>query len=501
MEIISIIPDAQIRSNSDSVPILSVSPDASRFMYVAAVRGRVYVSENAFAIIERVGMARKPSLACVLDFMINNHVDSIYSGIEGILKVPPGFKCSLADPLTISRYWPDLVPLKKSSNLALVDEVSRLLGGISLELLGGRRVFCEVSGGMDSSLIATYASECSNTLTLYHRRQYGALADELTYAQQVGEWLGHVLVVEDGAASWVFKNIDLVPLHSEPNSGVIYHDAKQRDARIARRTGSDIYASGIGGDELFTAHPFHLLDLLLSLKIRPYVSNAVRFKRSGSVFAITKDFPWNQIRWYAPPGTLGDLNGVKLFRWVPRWVDPDFARRYRLFRRAKLARLMCTYFQDYLLYERTADDQRFWQAQCCSSQGLTFVTPFLDHRLWNAMASVDPRVWIGTGHFKPILRNIEKSRLPSSVYSHYKADYTDVVVEGLEKERASIRQFVADSVSTYVGLANTAVVTQLVDRAIGGQLDRWRDLVKWFGLEIWLRQFPRDSVVSSMLGA
>jgi hypothetical protein len=336
-----------------------------------------------------------------------------------------------------------------------------------------------------------YAKQSGAFGTYYHRRQLGTLADELTFALEMAQQQRVKLQEEDGSRDWVLKNMSSCPRHSEPNTGALFHEAKFHDVKVAASLGAEIYLSGVGGDELFTAHPFHVLDLFKQLKIHAAYRSAFQASRRNSLFNFLEDFVVNPYRWYLPPKGLGNGNQVK-FRWIPVWVEQTFIDRYRLRHRVRLTRQF-SFYQDYLFYFRYSDDQRFWQSQyCCRPFDLALITPFLDQRLWDLIASSDPMLWMCNGHFKPILKDLlMRFESPPSVYSHGKGDYSDVVVRGLERESGFIHSLLNESLTIPLGIANKNSINQLVHRTLLGHLDDWGDLAKWLSLELWLRQFDR----------
>ena len=109
----------------------------------------------------------------------------------------------------------------------------------------------ELSGGLDSSIIAACLADRTKTLTCmtYLTPENGA--DERAYAQEVADWIGAPLE----AVTLSLNDSDLGDMASEltarPGSGILHQVLNRSLTREADRTGVPVFFSGGGGDNVF----------------------------------------------------------------------------------------------------------------------------------------------------------------------------------------------------------------------------------------------------------
>ena len=180
-----------------------------------------------------------------------------------IAKLPPGH--SLTMPLAggapvLRRYWTLPAPVTRNDAETEADHVARLeellRDAIRMRLVSDVPVGCFLSGGIDSSLVATLmARECPSPINTFTIRFTNSRFDESPYARLVAEAIGsrHTEETVDMNAAEALHHLS--GLFDEPfaDSSMIptYYVSK-----VARQQVT-VVLSGDGGDELFGGYNWY----------------------------------------------------------------------------------------------------------------------------------------------------------------------------------------------------------------------------------------------------
>jgi asparagine synthase (glutamine-hydrolysing) len=153
------------------------------------------------------------------------------------------------------RHWhPPKTALRLNNREEYHEEFRRLFARAVKTRMRGSTVI-QVSGGLDSSCIATVASRLVEDGELAERSVRGAAAlhpglpcDEQTYIEAVASHAKFPIDTWDGTQS---LDLDLVaPDIAAPSSRTVLTGGTQGDVEIAKRSGAEALLNGSGGDQL-----------------------------------------------------------------------------------------------------------------------------------------------------------------------------------------------------------------------------------------------------------
>jgi len=211
------------------------------------------------------------SLAALNYYLALGYIPGEHCFVEGVKKLPPAHAGRLTlntFQLNIWRYWQ--LPVNQAcvdaSGEALADEVEMLLNdAVSLRMVSDVPLGVLLSGGLDSSLIATIAArQSSSPIKTFTLSLPGSKLDEASYAQCVANHLStdhHVLELATPSLSDLEA---IAPLIDEPlaDSSLIpsYLISKLTRQHVKVVLGGD------GGDELFGGYS----DYSIALKSQQY---------------------------------------------------------------------------------------------------------------------------------------------------------------------------------------------------------------------------------------
>lgn len=119
----------------------------------------------------------------------------------------------------------------------------------------GAGLACEISGGLDSAIVAATLAECQSVIAGYHYFTRDAVGDERYYARSVAHHID-VALVETPMPVRTLSDGDLqdLPVGNRPAIGAVslFHD-RDLVAR-AREAGATMLFTGQGGDAVFFQH-------------------------------------------------------------------------------------------------------------------------------------------------------------------------------------------------------------------------------------------------------
>jgi asparagine synthase (glutamine-hydrolysing) len=192
------------------------------------------------------------ALDCLLGF---GYIPGDLCIIEGIKKLPPAsfWAWQIGEVMpVIKTYWEAPTPKSEFAEIGkLVEELDEILGvSVKSQMIADVPVGVMLSGGLDSSLITSYASE--NNMDIYTFtvgfEGYGG-ADERHFARQIAQWFGtrHKELNVDGADPDIMCK--LAAQCCEPNT-----DPAIIPGFLIYKAASDyckVVMGGDGGDEIF----------------------------------------------------------------------------------------------------------------------------------------------------------------------------------------------------------------------------------------------------------
>jgi asparagine synthase (glutamine-hydrolysing) len=244
------------------------------------------------------------ALDCLLGF---GYVPGDLCIIEGVMKLPPASYLTWRfgnDNPTIKTYWiPPSPPSAYREGSLLLEELDSIFGqSVKAQMIADVPVGVMLSGGLDSSLITSYASEKDRDIYTFTVgfEGYGG-ADERHFARQVAQWFGtrHRELNVTGAEPEIMSK--LAEQCCEPNTdpaiipGYLIYNAASEYCKVVM--------GGDGGDEIFGGYDryeqwFKMKKRFSNIpsELRAIISNAsermlpIGFKGRHYLMQIASDF-------------------------------------------------------------------------------------------------------------------------------------------------------------------------------------------------------------------
>mgnify|MGYP005990006295 CR=1 FL=1 len=439
--------------------------------------------------------------------------DSVFQELHGVLtadrslfagvaQLPPGH-CLLSDGerVKVIQYWDLRYPRLDEGPPTLADEEwvelmrAELREAVELRLRADVPVACYLSGGVDSSAILGMAASLSpdpiDAFTIgFDPGPLDESAVATKMAAHVGARLNALHVTEtDLAQHWEDTIFQCEVPTWNANCA-----AKYLLSRHVRDAGHKVVLTGEGADEMLAGYAFFRSDLLAHDQA---MAPAVRRRRLAALREENRHFGWEG---RAPTGPMASVDGVqRRLGFVPEFIE-QFAVRAAIIRT-----LLKPDYQSAFAHRDPYDvlldgvdvaggmDGRstlhqsmyLWTKTVLPNRQLTYLgdrvemahsvegrTPFLDHKLAEAVAKMPVAMKINRMTEKHVLREAARPYLPAAVYGRRKQPFLAPAEAGgalfrLAEER--LRDPTFESMPFY----DTSAVHALLDRARQSPGDVW----------------------------
>ncbi len=417
--------------------------------------------------------------------------------VEGVRRLPAGHAIVLEPGgLREYQYWDCAVPEEDDRGAEAYQRDLRALleDAVRRQLVSDVPLGVLLSGGVDSRLVATLAAphvDRLRTFTLGFRTRRG---DEREAARLTAEALGsrHREEVLDGREAGRALP-ELLVAYDEPGQSLLQTHFV---SRMARRDVT-VVLSGLGGDELFSAYPTHVVvNMLAKLDSLPgalrtglvglsRVTPGRRAERLRAFAEMAGDERASRVLLHqTDAGLRRDLLAVD----VRAAVDLDAPIRHleRHYGRAAsvhpLNRLLYVYLKTYLPDEllRASDAMSMLH-------GLELRPPLLDHRLVEFAMRMPARHKMLGWQGKRIVRGLARDLLPVAV-RRGKQGFTPPLSEWLRGPlRADVRELLSDSSVRSRGVFDPVSVTRVLDEYERGNERVIQPLMMLYAFEAWAR--------------
>ena len=391
------------------------------------------------------------------------------------------------------------------------DEFKRRLSAAVLERSAAGRVGAHLSGGMDSSSIACLARDQlakekgQRELPAFSLAYNSpALAPERAFiddvCRQPGSIAPHFLPGDDALHFDWFRG-DGIPDHDEPYAGLFELASQSLVAEAAENAGVSSILTGVG-IELFLEGGRHRTgDLLRRGRLFAAAKEANRYATALNISPATalfgelkRLFLPRALREGVGPilrGGYGTWPNVGLFT-VPPWIRRDFARTFRLRKRA-LATLEQTdrfpreKHSEFFGLNTAVGDWAGWYL--CGSRGIRVSHPFLDPRVVGFVLGL-PRDFKGQpGNPKRLLREAMRGCLPESIRNRrFKRGFNDVYWRGLSRNLPALEAMVRESPIDQLEILDKPKFIEILrnhamgtgDAMTGGRISTMLSIVAWY---------------------
>jgi asparagine synthase (glutamine-hydrolysing) len=384
-------------------------------------------TESFFAFGSEIGQVlpfcarRVAEGPAVRDFLVSGLSDhSAGTFFTGVMSLPPGHNLSYdlaRQSIRIQRHYEFRTPeLPDVDPLAIAEQFHQLLtDAVRLRLRSDVRVGTCLSGGLDSSAIATIAAALSDGTPEPFRAITGvseqAENSEEDYARLVVKEAGlHWLTTRPGFADFASAIDDLITTQAEPFGGPSVC-MQYFVMRMARKSGIPVLLDGQGGDESLFGYERHYAPWLRDRLRR----GGLRGLISGARGAIANN---SNVTWV----TLG---GMLIGSFWPKVIEYSMRPRLRGSRfRSALPQAWREYIErldDASEVER-CDVQKTslpmllrYEDRNSMRHSVEARLPFLDYRLMEFSLSIPPCVKMRDGWTKWPLRQAMTGTMPNDI--------------------------------------------------------------------------------------
>ncbi len=439
----------------------------------------------------------------------------IYKGVQ---KFPSGCyaQMSMKSGLRIKRYSDIFEPSNKS-NMAPGDCVASLQktieDSVDAHMIADVPVSVLLSGGLDSSIIASLASRNNPDIEAYtiafrsEDKKFEAMPDDAFYARKVAKMLDIKLNEIEITPNIVELWPKLVAMLDEPIG-----DAAAINTYLiceaARKAGSKVLLSGMGADEIFAGYRKHYA-CLLAAKYRRLMP---KFGHKSLEFLVNK-----------LPVASGS-GGYRYIRWLKRFLafagmpeEAAFQRSYSYYSQCDLGNLLSKDYQQYLskpfvdhskIYNKYADLDQINRMCYVDSQwfmrglNLTYSdrasmaassevrVPFVDKEVVTCAFSMPGKVKIRKGKTKSVLKEAARAWLPDEIINRPKAGFAAPLRSWI---RGELKPMIDDYLLSSDGflsrdICNRDAVNIMIRDDRAGKFDYSQQIWQFLTLEIWLRE-------------
>ena len=484
----------------DSRLVLGVDSVGRGTLYFRCTPDAVYWSSACRPLLGALQLPVELDEEYLADFLANRTpAGSPFRGIESI---PGGHVLVVSEEsATLRRYWapdPDR-RITYGSDREYEEHLLTLFEeAVACRLRADGPVFCELSGGLDSSTIVCVADrlvksgrvEAPEIQTISSVFERSASSDETAYIEQVEDWIGRRGHRLSETECPLLQPIPDTAAPDVPTNSLCFLSREDRWSRLMRDAGSRVVLSGIGGDHLFWSQPdpgLPLADLLVQGRVLEAV-------RSCAQWSSYLGLPFVKTLW------VGGLRPILPRRWqkvlqrehpLGEWIAPAFARRVDL--RSRMLPLnddvgfrLPTTSRQYGYIRRA---MRPFALERYSGVGRIEVRyPYLDRRLIEFALAIPLDQILRIGESRSIVRRAFRGLVPESVLQRRtKAGPTEAFYRALDAAWPWISELVADPLVSALGIVDRDAFRRALLRARHGTATHQAQLQTTLSLELWLR--------------
>ena len=431
---------------------------------------------------------------------------------EGVSSVPPAC-VAIVTPggCTTRRYW-DFDPSRRT-RLGSFQEYAaafrhHFAQAVRRRLRSARPVAVSVSGGLDSSSILCLARRLAGSIDghgpsvvgVAYTPPPGSPADERAFLAEIERQEGPVIerlpVVAMGLlngcrdAVW---HVEAPFVDEQWNTTVALFEAVQR-------RGCRVLLTGHWGDQMLFDQAY-LVDLVRGLAWRQAMAHLGEYRRwftDADPRWFTRRFALDLVKYSLPARLLPVLRRLRP-RSPSAWYGNRLKQHARPWRRGASgsppagasAHARSLYEQARSAYHVLCME---WNNKVAAAHGLEMAFPFLDRDLVALLMGLPGEAQTWQGVPKALLREAMRGVLPDAIVRRtWKADFTDLVNEGMERDFFPVVGAVADGLAAQLGYLDRNAIREDVERVHEGLRSAsaaaaWK-LSDALGLELWLQAF------------
>jgi asparagine synthase (glutamine-hydrolysing) len=429
---------------------------------------------------------------------------------KGVKELLPGHTLTVrAGRVVVSRYWevyyhPDFhhtAPYFENAVRELMAE------SVALHLRSDVPVGAYLSGGLDSSIVASLAVETEGPEFLAFTGRFGddPAYDESTYARELADWKGfQVMDIDIGAQDFV-NTIEKVIYHLDsPVAGPGSFPQYLVSALAAKHR--KVVLGGQGGDEIFGGYTRYLVAYF-----EQCIKGAIDGSMNSGKFVVTYESIIPNLvalKNYKPmlkefwrDGLFDDLDR-RYFRLINRapslgeeinWAalgqyDPWETFR-SIFHGANVGHE--SYFDSMTHFDFKTLLPALLQVEdrVSMAHGLESRVPFLDHRIVELAATIPADIKFENGNMKHVLRTAMRSKLPDRIFNRQDKMGFPVPLHEWLTSKGPVREYVRDIFSTDKARSRELIDNTRVLKQLDGESRFGRQAWGLLSLELWQRSF------------
>ena len=474
--------------------------------YAALADGGVAFASELTALVAHEGIRCELSVDGLVSYFFSDYVHAPHTILRRVHKLPPGHSVTWHDGrLDAPRpFWRPTAP--RPAPTASDDELARRLwtgleNAVDAQLIADVPVGIFLSGGIDSSCVATLAAQKAGSRTKAFSIGFDDTSfDESQYARRVAEQLNVEHVVEKLREQDLLDVVDVVlDRLDEPMADPSLLPTFVLSRLAARHV--KVVVGGDGGDELWGGYPTYRAHVYASVysRIPNWLRNEVVPR---ALERLPIDDRYQSLEW-------------KLRRFSERWDDDDVTRHLRWMSsidcpdlplaihgadgvtpatlRAvlpdsgdRLARLMLLDLTTYMPGSVLAKVDRASMAH-----GLEVRPPFLDNDLAAFALSLSSKYKVRRDRGKYLLKLAARGKLPDEVIDRPKKGFGIPLAAWL---RGPLRTRIDDAVNAspvwQLGVLNQAAFQTKNREHQARQRDNSKPLWALLVLDRWVRRMP-----------
>jgi asparagine synthase (glutamine-hydrolysing) len=423
-----------------------------------------------------------------------------YSLVEGVQRLPAGHTLTVdAAGVRTRQYWDCALPEEDDRGRAAYrEEIKGLLDdAVERRLVSDVPLGVLLSAGVDSNLVATFAARHLSVPLQTFTLGFGQSgADERAPARRLAAALGADHTEQEVDPHVVGRRLPgLLEAYDEPGQSLLQTHLV---CELARQRVT-VALSGLGGDELFSAYPSHVVANALHRVDR--IPAGLR----SALLAVARGLPSGSLRRAARLASMdpdtratsrlmhqtdASLRTELLTPDVRAEVDLDAPNRHleAHYERAQgthpLNRMLYVYVKTYL------PDELLRASDAMSMQhSLELRTPFLDYRLVERAMSIPAQHKMRGRTGKILLREIAADELPVEV-QRGKQGFSPPLASWLRGDlQGEVRETLAPDAVKRRGVFEPEAVQRLVSRCLAGDDRLVPPVMMLYCFEEWARRW------------
>ncbi len=475
-------------------------------VFVADQRGTLVAGSHLADVLRIVGDAALDE-EYIADHLAVARPVGARTPYRRIRRIGPGLSLEWKDGSAREhRTWSlaDTPPLQLANDAEYEERMRELLiEGVRTSLRADGPVWCELSGGLDSSTVASVAAaSCGRALpalsVVYERSRS---ADERPWMRTVVQRYGLPWHQVDGDAPPPFT--ELPPPFAEPNDTMTAWAMHRRCVELVERNGVAVVLTGHGGDLIFggdAQNAHHLADPLARFDLPAVVRGVADWrqhnplKRSALHWASANvAAPW--IRLLRGRTLLDD--GMPDYR-VARWIDRRYARAMHLAQRQqrRYAPRADTPYRQYFAEGLAVTGESAGMARDVGNESFAYRSPLLYRPLVEFFFAIPPEQRVRPDRGRILQRRALAGILPDAVRNRGgKRGGQESYFEGLRTSTTWLPMLREPSVLAQRGYVDAERWREAVERARFGRATTMHQFITTATLECWFRQFDGSHTI------